>query len=91
MGFHVALEGSCLTRAVEDDGELENTARYFRAAEVAELGFQVDEVGDKFLLRQLKSIIINEKRYGRENLVATQILTREEPTCTTSYSTDYAL
>lgn len=42
-------------------------------------------MGDKFSLRQLKSIVVDEKRYGRERLVATHVLLRREPTCTTSY------
>ena len=47
--------------AFEDDGELEEAARDFGGAEVAELLFELEEVRDKLALGNLRSIVVDQE------------------------------
>jgi len=59
LGFHVPFDGVGLFGAVEQDGEFEDTAWYFCVAEVAELGFEIDEVRDQMFLGYFETVVVD--------------------------------
>ncbi len=50
--------------AFEDDGQFEEAAWDFRGAEVAELRFEAEEVGEKFALGDAGSVVVDQESCG---------------------------
>lgn len=59
MRLHVAVYGCGFTRGAEEDGEFEEAARDAGAGEVADFGFEVEEVGEEFLLGEVEAIVVD--------------------------------
>lgn len=59
--FHVSFDGGRLPVAFEDDGQFEESAGDFGGAEIAELLFQLEEMRDELVLRDLRSVVVDQE------------------------------
>ena len=59
LSLHVSLYGGSLARRFEKDGKFEKPAQDFSIGKIADLRFEVHEVGEELLLRNSQTVVVD--------------------------------
>lgn len=59
LGLHVAGYGRGFAAGAEEDGEFEEAGGDFGAGEVADVAFEVEEMGEELLAGELEAVVVD--------------------------------